>query len=293
MVNLVGSNSCLHYNPVVISPAPQESAATVEANVISRRRSRRRSKVKDMRFCCPNCGRDEEILLDRKPLCRFCRVEMIEASSYSELWMSPHIAIKRMATISETYGIKRARVDGRFKKEREAWTTGVLALALSQLKDTVWWVEIETVDNTPDTKLQHIDQSSGHNVIQTRCIEIVDWEENVADIMEVIAKKCGNAYPGHYLLVVNARHGGKVLDFDRIIEEMKRMHSPFLEIWVVASIGRDQVKVVRVAPGGPAIDLNLRAELEKARKQPSFLKRGIRGMDSEFRDLGPAFLPIP
>ena len=246
-----------------------------------------------MRFCCPNCGRDEEILLDREPLCLFCRVEMIAASSYSELWMSPYIAIKRMATISETYGIQQARSDGRFKKEREAWTTGVLALALSKLKDEVWWIEIETFDSTPDTKLRNIDQSSGHNVIQTRSIEIVDWEENVADIMEVIAKKCGRAYPNHYLLLVNARHSGKVLDFDRIIEEMKRRPSPFLEIWVVAFIEQGHVKVVRVAPGGPAIDFNIRAELEKARLQQPFLKRGIRGMDSEFRDLGLSFLPIP
>lgn len=161
------------------------------------------------------------------------------------------------------------------------------------MKDEEWWVEIETVDSTPDTKLQQIDQSSGHNVIQTRSIEIVDWEENVDDIMEVIEKKCKRAYPGYYLLVVHARRHGKVFDFDRIIEEMKRMPSTFLEVWVVALIGQDHIKVVRVAPGGPAIDLKLRAELEKARKQRSFLKRGIRGMDTEFRELGPAFLPIP
>ena len=91
--------------------------------------------------------RDEEILVDRKPRCLFCRVEMIAASDYSELWMSPYIAIKRMATISETYGVERARTDRRFKKEREAWTTGALALALSKLKDEEWWVETETVDN--------------------------------------------------------------------------------------------------------------------------------------------------
>jgi hypothetical protein len=218
---------------------------------------------------------------------------MIAASDYSELWMSPYIAIKRMATISETYGIERARTDGRFKKEHEAWTTGVLALALSKLKDERWSVEVETVDRTPDTKLRQIEQSSGHNVIQTRSIEIVDWQENVEDIMEVIGKKCKRAYPRDYLLVVNARHTGKVLDFDRVIEEMKRMCSPFLEVWVVAFIAQDDMKVVRVAPGGPAIDLKLRAELESASQQPSFLKRGIRGTDTEFRDLGPAFLPIP
>src|SRR5258708_5658093 len=159
-----------------------------------------------MRFCCPDCGRQEEVLADLKPHCLFC-------------------------------GVERARADGRFKKEREACATGVLALALSKLNGEEWWVEIETIESTPDTRLRRIEQSSGHNVIQTRSIEIVDWEENVDDIMEVIGKKCQRAYPGHYLLLVHARHRGKVLDFDRVIGELKNMHSPFLEVWVIASIG--------------------------------------------------------
>jgi hypothetical protein len=218
---------------------------------------------------------------------------MLAPRDYSELWMSPYIAIRRMATIRETYGIEQSRTDGRFKKEREAWTTGVLALALSKLKDETWWVEIETVDSTPDTKLRQIDQSSGHNVIQTRSIEVVDWEENIDDIMEVIAKKCGRAYPGHYLLVVNARNTGKLLDLERTIEEMKKMRSPFLEVWVVACVAQSHMKVVRVSPAGPMIDLDLRTELEKARKQPSFLRKGIRGTNPGFRELGPVYLPIP
>lgn len=229
-----------------------------------------------MRFCCPNYGREEEILVERNPQCLVCRIEMIPASDYSELWISPYIAIKRIATISETYGIDRAWTDGRFKKEREACATGVFALALSKLNGEQWWIEIETVDSTPDTKLRQLDQSSGNNVIQTRNIEVVDWEENVDDIMEVIEKKCKRAYPDHYLLLVNARHSGKVLDFDRVVREMERIRSPFLEVWVVAFIGIDDLKVVRVAPGTLAIDLKLRAELEKACKQTPFVKRGIR-----------------
>ncbi len=246
-----------------------------------------------MRYCCPNCGREEEILLDRKPRCRFCYVAMLAASDYSELWMSPYIAIRRMATVSETFGIERARTDGRFKKEREAWTTGVFALALSKLNGEPWWIEIETKDNTPDTKLRQLDQSSGNNVIQTRNIEVVDWEENVDDIMEVIRKKCKRAYPDHYLLLVNARNSGKVLDFDQVIQEMKTTDSPFLEVWVVAFVGPDDMKVVRVAPRALFVDLKIRAELEKAKKQTPFIKRGIRGTGTELRDLGSAFLPIP
>jgi len=218
---------------------------------------------------------------------------MIAASDYSELWMSPYIAIRRMATISETFGIERARTDGRFKKEREAWTTGVFALALSRLNAEQWWIEIETKDSTPDTRLRQLDQSSGNNVIQTRSIEVVDWEENVDNIMEVIRKKCKRAYPNHYLLLVNARNSGKVLDFDQVTREMEGVSSPFLEVWVVAFVGTDDMKVVRVAPGALSVDLKIRAELEKAKKQTPFIKRGKRGTGTELRDLGPAYLPIP
>jgi hypothetical protein len=218
---------------------------------------------------------------------------MIAASDYSELWMSPYIAIRRMATISETFGIEQARTDGRFKKEREAWTTAVLAVALSRLNGEQWWIEIETKDSTPDTKLRQLDQSSGNNVIRTRNIEVVDWEENVAEVMEVIRKKCRRAYPDHYLLLVNARNSGKVLDFDRVIQEMKGIRSPFLEVWVVSFVGPDDMKVVRVAPGTLSVDLKIRAELERAKKQTPFMKRGSRGTGTELRDLGPAYLPIP
>jgi hypothetical protein len=246
-----------------------------------------------MKFSCPKCGRDEEIILDRKPWCRHCFVLMIPPSDYSQLWMSPYIAIRRMSSISEKHGIERARKDGQFKKEREAWTTAVLALAISKLQDKEWWVEIETIENTPDTKLHHIDQSSGHNVDQMISIEVVDWEENVPDIMEVIEKKCKRAYPSHYLLVVHARNPGKVLDLGKVIDSLEKIRSPFLEIWVVAPISSNQLKVVQLAPRGPEIDLDLRTELEKASQQRQFLKKGIRGTNIEFQDLGTVYLSIP
>ncbi len=245
-----------------------------------------------MKFLCPNCGREEEVIGDPKPPCRFCRVEMIPPSNYSELWISPLFAIARMRTISETYGIERARVDNRFKREREAWTSAMLALALLKLKHEEWWIEVETLEATPDNRLRRIDHTLGGNIIQTHEIEVVDWEENVDDILEVIRKKCGRGYPSNYLLLVNARNSGKVLDFDRVIAEMKTLHSPFLEVWVVAFIGTADVKVVRVAPALPFVDLT-QSDFEKARNQKPFLKRGTRGMNTEFKDLGLAYLPIP
>ena len=168
-----------------------------------------------MLFCCPQCQRQEEIILDRNPCCRRCKVEMAPPSDYSQVWMSPYTAIVRMNTISESCGIDRARTDGRFKKEREAWAAAVLALALTTLKDDVWWVEVETVDATPDTRLRQIDQTPDGNIINTRNIENVDWVENVDDIMTVIRNKCSRAYPRDYFLLVHARNYGKAINFDR------------------------------------------------------------------------------
>jgi len=244
-----------------------------------------------MEFMCPDCGRTEEIIGDRNPRCRFCRIEMIAESDYAEVWMSPIFAIDRMRTISETYGLKRARSDGKFKKEREAWTTAMLALALRKLTGVEWWIEIETVENTPDNRLRRPDQTTSGNIIQTYEIEIVDWERNVDDIMEVIRKKCARAYPSNYLLLVNAR-SGRLLDFDRVIHEMSVLPSPFLEVWIVAFVGTNNTKVVRVAPAQPFVDLT-QADFVNARKQKAFLERGTRGTSTELTDLGLTYLPIP
>ena len=74
---------------------------------------------------------------------------------------------------------------------------------------------------------------------------------------------------------------------------MKSVQSPFLEVWVIAVVGLDDIKVVRVSPGLPVIDLKIRAELERASKQTPFLRRGSRGREPGFYDAGTVFLPLP
>ena len=76
-----------------------------------------------------------------------------------------------MQKIIETHGTRDAESSGRFKKEREAWTPAVWALGLTQIDGREHWVEIETEDNTPDTKVHRLDQSKGHNKIETYNVE--------------------------------------------------------------------------------------------------------------------------
>ena len=98
-----------------------------------------------MKFCCPKCRREEEIIGDTKPKCLICNVGMVQATaSYKGLWMSPHFVIARLKLLIEKYSYHDATTNGRFKKEREAWTSGMYALGLSEMQNRQWWVEIET-----------------------------------------------------------------------------------------------------------------------------------------------------
>src|SRR5438552_17266599 len=141
-----------------------------------------------MLFICKYCQlRPEEIIGDDSPRCRRCGSGMVRATlSYRKLWMSPSIVIYRMQKIIETYGIREAQSNRRFKQEREAWASAVWVLGLMESDQREYWVEIETEENTPDAKVHRLDQSTGHNRIETYNIEVVDWEEHVDDLMQII-----------------------------------------------------------------------------------------------------------
>jgi hypothetical protein len=217
---------------------------------------------------------------------------MVKASGYTGLWMNPRFVIARMERTMGTHGTALATTHGRFKREREAWTTGMFGLGLAKLTGHEYWVEIETLDQTPDTRIRRIDQSSGHNVVSTQSCEIVDWEEHVDDILQVIRQKCARAYPPHYCLLVLARNG-KNPDYEIVVQEIRKMRIPFAELWIIGRLSVADMAMLRVIPDVLRVDFNILQELEKTRDQPEFVKPEKRGMSTEFRDLGMAYLPVP
>lgn len=245
-----------------------------------------------MQFCCPKCNKEEEIIGDVAPLCLQCRIPMVKASGYAGLWMNPRFVIARMERTMGTRGTDLVIAHGRFKKEREAWTSGMFALGLAKLTGFEYWVEIETVEQTPDTRIRRIDQSSGHNVVTTQSCEIVDWEEHVDDILHVIRKKCRRAYPAHYCLLVLARNG-KNVDFEIVVQEIKKMQMPFAELWILGRLSIADMAMLRVIPDVLRVDFNISEALEKILGRPEFVKPEKRGTSTEFRDLGTAYLPVP
>ncbi len=168
----------------------------------------------------------------------------------------------------------------------------MFALGLAKLTGFEYWAEIETVEQTPDTRIRRIDQSSGHNVVTTQSCEIVDWEEHVDDISHVIRQKCRRAYPAYYCLLVLARNG-KNVDFEIVVQEIKKMQMPFAELWILGRLSIADMTMLRVIPDVLRVDFNISEALEKTRGRPEFVKPEKRGMSTEFRDLGMAYLPVP
>src|SRR5882672_7713062 len=160
-----------------------------------------------MKYCCPQCETEEEIIGGGEHYCLACRIPMIEASDYPGLWMSPALVKQRMDSTILKHGDTKTSGHGQFKREREVWTSAMFAFGLGQMNGNEYWVEIETVDATPDTRVHRIDPSSGHNRIETIDCEVVDWDEHVDDVMHVIKKKCLRAYPQSFFLLVLARNG--------------------------------------------------------------------------------------
>jgi hypothetical protein len=222
-----------------------------------------------------------------------CNVSMVQATaSYEGLWMSPHFVIARMKLLLEKYGNHDATTNGRFKKEREAWTSGMYALGLSELQNRQWWVEIETDEQTPDARVHYMDQSSGRNCIQTQSIEIVDWEEHVEDAVKVIKQKCQRAYPPHFCLLVLARNG-KTLDVETLTKEVLSETVPFGEIWIIGCLSEGLMTMVRIVPSAIRFDFETVRSLEKLKKQRDIMRKLKRGTSTEVKELGFVYLPLP
>lgn len=220
---------------------------------------------------------------------------MVRATlSYKGLWMSPSFVIQRMQKIIETYGIREAQSSRRFKREREAWTTAGWAFGLTQMHEREYWVEIETEDNTPDTKVHRLDQSAGHNKIETYNIEVVDWEVHVDDLIQVVHQKCARAYPDYFGLLILGR-SGKVIDPNTVIEAIRGMRVPFAEIWIVgrALEDRNRMQMVRLFPDRADVAFDLSSALKASEKQKEFMRPEKRGTSTDFRSLGDVYLPIP
>ncbi len=199
-----------------------------------------------------------------------------------------------MQKIIETYGIHEANSSGRFKQEREAWTTAVWALGLTEMHKRNYWVEIETKDRTPDTKVHRLDQSSGHNKIETYNVEVVDWESHVDDVMQVIRQKCKCAYPPYFWLLILGRNG-KTLDVDSTVEAVCELCVPFVEIWIIGRPAEAMHKrqMVRLYPEKWDLIFDLARALKESEKQPEIMRPGKRGTGTDIYPLGSSYLPIP
>lgn len=220
---------------------------------------------------------------------------MIRATdSYKGLLLSPKFVIERMEKIVGTYGTHEAMTNGRLKKEREAYASAVWSLGLTEVDAHEHWIEIETVDQTPDTKVHYLDQSAGYNHREIYNVEVVDWEPHIDDPMQVIRQKCARAYPPYFFLLVFGRSGAeKVVEAKTLIEEVRRLKVPFGEIWIIGLVSDSVYRMLKLHPHEFCIDVDISRALMKNARTKDFVQYEGRGKSVEFRDLGQVYLPIP
>jgi hypothetical protein len=212
--------------------------------------------------------------------------------TYKGLWINPEVLVRRMRTIIGKYGYEKAQSLRSLKKEREAWTTAIWAIGRAQVTKKEYWVEIETVENTPDTKLHFIDQSAGYNHIMTHNFEVVDWVEQVADLMEVIEKKCKRAYPEYFALLILARKNA-FISLKKISSRIEKLRVPFEAVWLVGRRMGSLASIAQLYPRVERIDFDIANITHNRRRKTDFLIPQHRGRSTATTPLGSIYLPIP
>lgn len=256
-----------------------------------------------MDFKCLYCGREYSSSTKSCPSCPNCNKDMARIiQSYNGLLMSPEFVIRRMGGIAQKYGLEQTHTNGRFKQEREAWTSAIWALSQFYINRHCHWVEI--VDprlQTPDTKVHYIEQRANHNEEWTVDIEVVDWEQHVDDALDLIANKCSKAYPPSYILLVMTR-SGKIVEPAKIASGARRLKVPFSEIWLIGIAGQTRIdskivsadcKVVRVYPDSTKIEFDLSTAVKDAKPIADVMMRNKRGSGTDFIPMGLIYFPLP
>jgi hypothetical protein len=245
-----------------------------------------------MEFICGQCGRRDWVFGDDAPVCWTCGAPLIKATqSYADCLMSPEFVLFRMKGVVEKHGLIDA-ASGRFKLEREACSTTLYALALSEMTGAKYWVEVETVEQTPDTRIYQIDQSQGYNILRRQSVEVVDWEQHVDDPMELIRAKSRKAYPDDFCLLIAAR-SGKIVYPQVIARDIRKMTVPFAEIWILGQSASNTVNIARLHPTTLQLEFDIFDALKRAKTDGDVLSKRQRGKETEFVPLGQLYLPIP
>lgn len=248
-----------------------------------------------MKFACPKCGREEIVIGDPEPDCRFCRVPMLKPSEYTGLMMSPKFAMDRFEKVVGMHGWDKA-MKGNFKKEREAYIAAVWAFGMQCTTGfPEYWVEIVTREQTPDCKVIFLDATDGYNERNIMNVEIVEWDEHRESMLELIEEKCAKAYPPNFFLVVFVRNDKETLVED-ILQRVRKLKVPFFEIWILGRLGplTGAYRMLLVHPE-PTQQVDFDA-LESYRRnvgQVDFLYPEGRSKSTERTDRGHVYLPIP
>ena len=242
---------------------------------------------------CTNCN-SRVYITKYNDTCNRCGTFVVNPTlSYKNVWMSPNTMIQRFSDIISTHGAQNAVYHKQFQPERECWISSIWALGLKEIIKREYWVEIETIDNTPDTYVFYLDIVDGNYHRQVMNIEVVEWEEHTENIEQVIKKKCNKNYPNYFYLLIYIRRENVSLEMEKLFKFVQTLQVPFSEIWLVGAESDDDYVIAKIFPTYTHARFKLSESLEKNKNQQGFTTIRQRGTGTKITPLGTIYLPIP
>lgn len=146
-------------------------------------------------------------------------------------------------------------------------------------------VEIETVEQTPHTRVYQIDQSRGYNTLRRQNVEVVVWEQHVDDLMKLVRAKREKQCPKDFCLLIAGRRG-KMVYPQVIATDIGTMTAPFAEIWILGQSATNTFNVARLHPTILQLRFDVFEAPERATTDADVITKQKRGRETEFAPLG-------
>lgn len=166
--------------------------------------------------------------------------------------LTPNEILKRWENLTDKFGLAVITADKRFKRAREVYAAAVYAVGLTAKTGVFYWVSPGKKNETPDAYLIWKDTNKDNHLC-VECVEIVQWEKNVDDLLKVIKKKISKAYPANFVILIHIERPGDYLKaeyFGKIRAFLKniKISSGAVRMWMPISKGEKDCLIGELYP---------------------------------------------
>jgi len=185
----------------------------------------------------------------------------------NNVWFSPKYAIYLLWNLKNKLGDVVLKSD-KFKKEREAWVTGVALLAINKMTNNLWWLQVP-IEDPPDmlamTLISNLKEN--RNYMNYRYIEVMEINRHSSvDIeTEIINKVSDKFYPKETCLLVHIKKDILIMDMKMMSENIHNKIHHLADIWLLGNTkpATNDFILFSIFPKVEVVNFNINEEMDK------------------------------